>query len=86
MKVWSDVVYSDTGCKAVSPSCLNCPLPKCKYDDPEGFLTWKHQHDIRLQDGKLQVVTNVEHTLEEYAAEHGVSLRTAYRHKAKVKK
>ena len=27
--------YEDTGCE-VSPSCLNCPLPQCKYDDPDG--------------------------------------------------
>lgn len=24
--------YRDTGCE-VSPSCLSCPLPKCRYDD-----------------------------------------------------
>jgi hypothetical protein len=26
--------YRDDGCD-VSPSCLNCPLPVCKYDDPD---------------------------------------------------
>ena len=25
--------YRDTGCE-VSPSCLRCPLPRCKYDAP----------------------------------------------------
>ena len=25
--------YEDTGCEA-SDSCLDCPLPFCKYDDP----------------------------------------------------
>ena len=25
--------YKDDGCE-LSPSCLNCPLPRCKYDDP----------------------------------------------------
>jgi hypothetical protein len=26
--------YRDDGCD-ISPSCLNCPLPVCKYDDPD---------------------------------------------------
>ena len=25
--------YEDTGCEA-SDSCLDCPLPQCRYDDP----------------------------------------------------
>jgi hypothetical protein len=29
------VEYRDTGCE-VSPSCLDCPLPKCKYDNGTG--------------------------------------------------
>ncbi|MFQ5874543.1 MAG: hypothetical protein ACE5JL_12185, partial [Dehalococcoidia bacterium] len=28
--------YRDDGCE-VSPSCLRCPLPRCRYDDP-GWL------------------------------------------------
>ena len=28
--------YEDTGCE-VSQACLNCPLPQCKYDDPDWF-------------------------------------------------
>ncbi|MEX0749434.1 MAG: hypothetical protein WD359_01380 [Dehalococcoidia bacterium] len=28
-----DAVYRDTGCD-LAPSCLNCPLPRCKYDVP----------------------------------------------------
>ena len=29
----------DDGCE-YSPSCLQCPLPVCKYDDPVGALRW----------------------------------------------
>ncbi len=29
------------GCKQVAPSCLDCPLPRCKDDDPEGFRRWQ---------------------------------------------
>tara|TARA_B100000686_G_scaffold186772_1_gene193476 strand:+ start:2367 stop:2687 length:321 start_codon:yes stop_codon:yes gene_type:complete len=32
--------YSDTGCEA-SLSCLSCPLPKCKYDDPAWYQAYK---------------------------------------------
>ena len=31
-----DSNYFDTGCK-YSPTCLNCPLPICIYDDPNFF-------------------------------------------------
>lgn len=27
--------YQDTGCD-LYPSCLNCPLPRCRYDSPGG--------------------------------------------------
>jgi hypothetical protein len=32
--------YADTGCE-VCPSCLRCPLPQCKYDDPIAYHRWK---------------------------------------------
>ena len=33
-KFWQ--FFKDTGCD-LHPSCLSCPLPKCRYDDP-GWL------------------------------------------------
>ena len=30
-----NTVYRDTGCD-LAPSCLECPLALCKYDDPKG--------------------------------------------------
>ena len=30
-----NTVYEDTGCD-LAPSCLECPLALCKYDDPNG--------------------------------------------------
>ncbi len=30
-----NTVYEDTGCD-LAPSCLECPLALCKYDDPDG--------------------------------------------------
>ncbi|MEX2245735.1 MAG: hypothetical protein WEC75_03520 [Dehalococcoidia bacterium] len=29
------MAYRDTGCE-LSPSCLRCPLARCKYDEPGG--------------------------------------------------
>jgi len=29
------VDYADTGCD-LYPSCLKCPLPRCRYEDPGG--------------------------------------------------
>ncbi|MBI4297847.1 MAG: hypothetical protein HY676_04880 [Chloroflexi bacterium] len=34
--------YRDDGCE-VSPSCLCCPLPICKYDDPGWLLREQRQ-------------------------------------------
>lgn len=28
--------YRDEGCE-ISPSCLRCPLPRCRYDEPGGI-------------------------------------------------
>ncbi len=30
--------YSDSGCE-LAPSCLRCPLVRCKYDEPAGTRT-----------------------------------------------
>lgn len=30
------VDYRDTGCE-LAPSCLRCPLSRCKYDEPGGY-------------------------------------------------
>ena len=40
--------YRDTGCD-VSPACLTCPLPVCKYDDPG----WLSRKDHRERDAKI---------------------------------
>ena len=34
--------YRDTGCE-VSASCLTCPLPQCKYDDPLWYQQYRRQ-------------------------------------------
>ena len=34
--------YADTGCE-VAVSCLQCPLPLCKYDDPAWYQAYKQR-------------------------------------------
>lgn len=34
--------HADLGCE-VAPSCLACPLPACKHDDPTGYQRWRRQ-------------------------------------------
>ena len=55
--------YEDNGC-VVSDSCLDCPLPKCRYDDPVWFQrNRKLAKDFRM----LQVMQQESLTIEETA-------------------
>ena len=67
--------YRDEGCK-VSPSCLKCPLPQCKYDDP-GWL-----QRYRRQERDREVVASLRRnglTVPEAAARFDLSPRTVFR-------
>ncbi len=67
--------YRDDGCE-VSPSCLNCPLPQCKYDDP----AW-YQREIRnRRDQEVLKVQKVEGlTVPQIASRFELSQRTVFR-------
>ncbi len=41
----------DDGCE-YSPTCLRCPLPLCKYDDPVGALRWPTGEMLLSETGK----------------------------------
>ncbi len=67
--------YRDDGCE-VSPSCLNCPLPKCKYDDPG----WYQRERRRQREQQvLQIMARESLTVPEVARRFGVSQRTVFR-------
>ncbi len=67
--------YEDTGCE-VSPSCLHCPLPRCKYDDP----IWYQKHRRLAKDLKVLTIMQLEDlTVEEAAARFSVTVRTIFR-------
>ena len=67
--------YEDTGCEA-SESCLDCPLPQCRYDDPAWYQRNRRlARDFRIvramqQDGL---------TIEETADRFSVTVRTVFR-------
>jgi hypothetical protein len=67
--------YEDTGCE-VSPSCLHCPLPRCKYDDP----AWYQKHRRLAKDLKVLTIMQLEDlTVEEAAERFSVTVRTIFR-------
>ena len=67
--------YEDTGCE-VSESCLNCPLPQCKYDDP----IWFQRHRRMARDLRVWSAMQMESlTVEEAAARFSVTVRTVFR-------
>ena len=67
--------YEDTGCE-VAPSCLRCPLPQCKYDDP----VWFQRHQRMARDLKVWSAMQSESLTVEAAAERfSVTVRTVFR-------
>lgn len=65
--------FRDDGCD-VSPSCLICPLPRCKYDDPVAY----HRE---LKESRNQKVVQMKRahettTTAQLAQRFGVSPRT----------
>ena len=66
--------YADTGC-SLHPSCLTCPLVRCRYDEPGGGRSLLHQDRdqavLKLQRSGIPV--------NSIAAQLGVSRRTVFR-------
>lgn len=74
--------YRDEGCEAATAylgyqsSCLNCPLPKCIYDQYGGRQRWMK----RLRDGEMvRLFTAEGKEIKELALSFGVSQRTVQR-------
>jgi hypothetical protein len=67
----STTAYADAGCD-VSPSCLRCPLPQCKYDD----RAWKRRdrdREVRL------ILKDPNANIHTVAARFGLTTRTVSR-------
>lgn len=67
--------YSDTGCD-LYPSCLTCPLPRCRYDDPGGAASM-------LRSGRDAAILRVAErdgvSVDSLATMFGLSRRTIFR-------
>ena len=67
--------YRDEGCDLAS-SCLNCPFPKCVYDQPRGRQRWLK----RWRDREIVRLFNTEgKRVKELALMFGLSQRTVQR-------
>ena len=67
--------YADTGCEVAS-SCLHCPLPQCKYDDPAWYQAYRRQgRDAELLAAHKDEGLSVFQVAERF----GVSPRTVHR-------
>ena len=67
--------YRDDGCQ-VSPSCLHCPLPKCKYDDPGWYQRQLRQRrDLAIRRARRAQGL----TVPQLSQLFGVSQRTVFR-------
>jgi hypothetical protein len=69
------IQYRDEGCE-LSPSCLNCPLPYCRYDHPGGL---RHIRN-RGRDSEIVRLRYRERLpINALARRFGVSRRTVFR-------
>ena len=67
--------YEDTGCEA-SDSCLDCPLPQCRYDDPAWYLRNRRlARDFQMMHVMQQESLSLEQTAERFS----VTVRTVFR-------
>jgi hypothetical protein len=67
--------YLDSGCD-IHPSCLTCPLERCRYDEPGGarglFARERDREIITLSRSRTLTVTKI-------ARRFGISRRTVFR-------
>ncbi|MCZ6539309.1 MAG: helix-turn-helix domain containing protein [Chloroflexi bacterium] len=66
--------YKDDGCD-VSSSCLDCPLPLCKYDDPG----WLQRESRRTRDDEIFRLRQERIPVAEISQRFGISTRTGHR-------
>ncbi len=72
-------IPADEGCD-LAPSCLHCPFPRCRYDDPG--LVRRLRHGTRRQEQSRRLAALSAEggwTMREAAGRLGVSRRTVFR-------
>lgn len=68
--------YKDVGCE-LSPSCLNCPLERCKYDEPDITPQMRRRREKLT---RASALISEGKNVYEIAKIMGVSLRSAYKY------
>jgi hypothetical protein len=66
--------YKDDGC-SVSESCLTCPLPRCRYEEPGGLRALLNE----MRDQEMLRMRRKGATVDELAGRFDVSRRTVFR-------
>ena len=67
--------YEDTGCEVAS-TCLECPLPRCKFDDMEWFTKYRRlARDLQM----VTVIDNEGLSIAQAAERFSVTPRTVFR-------
>jgi hypothetical protein len=67
--------YNDTGCD-LYPSCLGCPLPRCRYEEPGGAAAMlRSGRDASI----LRLAAQDGVTVDRLAEMFGLSRRTIFR-------
>ncbi len=64
--------YRDDGCE-ISPRCLECPLPACRYDMPP------KRAGALMREAELRRLLAAGFTADEAAVKMGISRRTVFR-------
>jgi AraC-like DNA-binding protein len=67
--------YADTGCN-LYPSCLRCPLPRCRYDTPGGAPAMLR---IGRDEAILRLARDEHLSVERLAQMFGLSRRSIFR-------
>ena len=71
-----EAYYKDTGC-SIAPSCLKCPLPRCRYDLP--IIPSATVHRLARDAKVLAGMEQYDLTVEEAAERYGLAQRTIFR-------
>ncbi len=67
--------YEDTGCE-VAPTCLDCPLPRCKFDDMEWYAKYRRiARDFRM----AGIIQEEGLSIAEAAERFAITPRTVFR-------
>jgi hypothetical protein len=66
--------YRDTGCE-LSPTCLRCPLARCRYDEPGGARRMlQSSRDVTVRSFREEGAG-----IDALAAQFGISRRSVFR-------